>query len=179
MNAPPTPDAVSAIVSVASNIAPEDHIPRALAALAAATPIEAVSNFYITAPIGRPDQDAYYNGAVRIRHAGGAHALKFDTLRPIEAALGRARDGDAYAARPIDLDVLLYGGARHDEPDLTVPDPDLRDRPFLAAAAAEVGGDARLPGMDATLDALTTPAQRAGLTPAADFSRRMKERFAP
>lgn len=173
------PDAVAAIVSVASNIAPEENIPRALAALAGAAPIEAVSTFYVTAPIGGPGQEDYYNGAVRLRHRGGARRLKFETLRPIEDALGRVRGPDRYAAREIDLDVLLYGDATHRDPDLAVPDPDLLKRPFLAAAAAEVALDTTLPGMDATLDALTPPSARAGLRPAADFSRRMKERFAP
>lgn len=172
-------DAVGAVLSVASNIAPEEHIPRALAALSEALPIEAVSTFYVTAPLGRPEQGDYFNGAVRVRHQGGARHLKLEILRPIEAALGRVRTPDRYAARSIDLDVLLYGDARHDDPDLVLPDPDLRTRPFLAAAAAEVALTGALPGWDTTLDALAPPAVRADLTPAADFSRRMKERFLP
>lgn len=173
------PDSVAAIVSVASNIAPEENIPQALAALAAAVPIEAMSNFYITAPIDRPEQGEYYNGAVRLRHEGGARCLKFETLRPIEAALGRVRGDDRWAARPIDLDVLIYGDALHREPDLLVPDPDLCTRPFIAMAASEVALNVALPGLGTNLDALTPWAMRAELTPAVDFTRRMWERFLP
>jgi 2-amino-4-hydroxy-6-hydroxymethyldihydropteridine diphosphokinase len=168
---------VMALVSVASNIAPEEHIPRALEALDHAVGIDAVSTFHVTAPIGRPDQPPYYNGAVRLRHEGGARRLKFDTLRPIEGALGRVRGADPYAARTIDLDVLVYGLEAHHDDDLRVPDPDLLERPFLAAAAAELAPDLVPPGMHAPLNALTTPERRAGLTPALDFSRRMKERY--
>ncbi|MDY0000560.1 MAG: 2-amino-4-hydroxy-6-hydroxymethyldihydropteridine diphosphokinase [Polyangia bacterium] len=173
------PDAVAAIVSVASNIEPEENIPRALAALVERATIEALSLFYVTAPIGRPEQDHYYNGAVRLRHQGGARRLKLDVLRPIEDSLGRVRTGDRYAPRPIDLDLLLYGMQILEEPDLALPDPSLLTRPFLAVAAAEVALDPALPGMGTSLDALASSEARAGLTPAAEFSRLMKERFLP
>jgi 7,8-dihydro-6-hydroxymethylpterin-pyrophosphokinase len=91
--------------------------------------------------------------------------LKFEVLRRIEAALGRRRGPDKYAPRPIDLDLLLYGDSVVEEPDLVLPDPDLRTRPFLAAALQELA-----PG-------LIEPVAGFPGEPLAEFSRRLKERF--
>ena len=79
----------------------------------------------------REKQDVNIN-VWHIQTAVSARALKFGILRGIETDLGHARSADKYAARPIDLDLAVYGDAVIDEPDLHVPDPDIRERPFVA-----------------------------------------------
>jgi 7,8-dihydro-6-hydroxymethylpterin-pyrophosphokinase len=46
---------------------------------------------------------------VRRRTIETAGALQYDTLRSVEARLGRRRTADAWAARTMDLDLLLSG----------------------------------------------------------------------
>jgi 2-amino-4-hydroxy-6-hydroxymethyldihydropteridine diphosphokinase len=164
-------------ISVASNLDPVRHIEAALEALAALAPITGLSEFYVTAPIGRPDQPVYYNGVVRLNSPHAPRALKQLVLRPLEERLGRLRSDDKYAARTIDLDILLAGDVIVADPDLTLPDPDLHTRPFLAAAVLDIDPLLQLPGEEVPLAAHLGTEARGTLTPAADFSRRMKERY--
>jgi 2-amino-4-hydroxy-6-hydroxymethyldihydropteridine diphosphokinase len=63
-----------------------------------------------------------------------------DLCLAIERELGRERPARSTtpAPRPIDLDVLLYGGAILDEPGLIVPHPRLLDRAFVRIPLADV-----------------------------------------
>lgn len=166
-------------ISVASNVEPERHIEAALAALAAYAPLLGLSTFYITEPIGRAEQAPYYNGVVRLESKDAPDVLKEQVLRPIEKRLGRVRTADRYAPRPIDLDILLMGSLALSTPALTLPDPDLLTRPFLAAAVLDIAPLTRVPGMAAPLASQFPETLRDALMPAVDFSRQMKERFAP
>jgi 2-amino-4-hydroxy-6-hydroxymethyldihydropteridine diphosphokinase len=65
-----------------------------------------------------------------------------------EAALGRdrkaeatekARTGQRYAARPIDIDILFYDNETIDEPDLQIPHPRIAEREFVLAPLRELG----------------------------------------
>ena len=47
----------------------------------------------------------------------------------------------ANAPRTIDLDLILYGDVRLDEPALTIPHPRFRDRAFVLAPLAEIAPD--------------------------------------
>jgi 2-amino-4-hydroxy-6-hydroxymethyldihydropteridine diphosphokinase len=58
-------------------------------------------------------------------------------LLRIEKTLGRQRPY-AGAARTIDLDLILFGDAVIDEPDLTVPHPRFRERAFVLEPLAEI-----------------------------------------
>jgi 2-amino-4-hydroxy-6-hydroxymethyldihydropteridine diphosphokinase len=144
-------------ISLGSNVEPEANIPKALEQLAARVRLQGLSTFYRTEPVGPAGQPAFINGVAQVWTDLPPRALKSDILRPIEAALGRERGPDRYAPRPIDLDLLVYG----DMP----PDPDLRTRPFLAAALADLA-----PSLAPAVDG--SPGE-----PLLDFSSRLKERF--
>jgi biotin carboxyl carrier protein len=58
-------------------------------------------------------------------------------LKNIETRLGRVA-GERWGPRTIDLDILLYGDGRVDEPDLQVPHRRLFDRGFALIPLAEV-----------------------------------------
>lgn len=63
-------------------------------------------------------------------------------LQDIERAFGRDREREGYyGARPLDLDLLDVGGARFDDPRLTLPHPRLHDRDFVLLPLAEVAPD--------------------------------------
>lgn len=161
-------------IAVGSNIDPEINIPAGLWRLAGRVCLTRTSVFYRTAPLGRPEQDDYLNGVVEAAHEGGPVALR-ETLRQVEAETGRVRTADKYAARTLDLDLLLYGGEQVELPGFAVPDPDLWRRPFLAAAALELAPDLVVPGTGKRLRDLADAAAMEQLTAAADFTAALKE----
>lgn len=166
-----------AYISVASNIEPERNIVETLKRLSEKGTIEAVSLFYVTAAIGRPEQPAYLNGVVRMTGGWTPRALKFEVLRPIEAALGRVRTADPYAARTIDLDIVLFGARVICAPDLVVPDPDIRKRSFLAAALLELAPDLVMPDTGAALAECVDRTVMDDLQKAEGFTALLKEKF--
>ncbi len=162
-------------MGVGSNIDPADNIERALEQLDEFAPIVRVSNFYITQPLERPEQATYRNGAVRIEFARGPRALKFEVLRAIEEALGRKRGADRFAARTIDLDVVLYGDAVTDDGELALPHPDVFARAFVAAPLLDIEPALRIPGSGwaSDLDCV----KDAALEVDAELTQRLKERW--
>ncbi len=169
---------VRACISVAGNIAPTEVLPKALEQLRRATRLAGLSRFFVTPAIGRPEQPDYYNGVATVETNLPPRALKFDLLRGIEEALGRVRGADKFAARTVDLDVLLYGDWVVREHDLVIPDPDLLDREFLAAGVLELAPDIVVPSMTAPLRDLVDAGALARLRVDEVFSRQMHERFA-
>lgn len=164
-------------ISVGGNIRPEEAIPQALDMLHGVCPIHAVSTFYRTAALDRPEQPPYLNGVALILYDGHPGLLKRDILRPIEAALGRVRTVDPYAARPVDLDVILCGTLVVDESGLRLPDPDIRARVFLVAGLMELEPELILPGTALPIKDLFTQEQRDALMPDMPFTTAIKERF--
>jgi 2-amino-4-hydroxy-6-hydroxymethyldihydropteridine diphosphokinase len=168
---------VKAYIAVGSNIEPEKNIPEALERLKRYAQIKAISTFYRTLPITRPEQPSFLNGVWQIDTAGKARTLKFEILRRIEAELGRVRTEDRYAARTIDLDIALYGDAVIDEPDLHIPDPDIRRRPFIAVPLLELAPCLVLPDTGEQLSSLTTTRATEHLVPAYDFTESLRARI--
>ncbi len=169
--------AETAYISVASNLEPERNILEALRRLSGHGTIEAVSMFYVTGAINRPEQPPYMNGVVRVTGEWTPHALKFDVLRLIEAALGRVRTADKFAARTMDLDIVLFGPRVIREPGLVIPDPDIRTRPFLAAALLDLAPALVLPDTGEALAACVDAAAMEGLHTAEKFTALVKEMF--
>jgi 2-amino-4-hydroxy-6-hydroxymethyldihydropteridine diphosphokinase len=163
------------LIGVGANLDPEENIAEGLGLLARLVPVTAVSPFYATAAIGRPGQPDYLNGVVLVEHGCGPAALRDDILRPVEAARGRVRTADAYAARTLDLDVLLYGERASREAGMVLPDPHLWERPFLAAAALELAPGLVVPGTGRLLRDLADRVAVAACRRADAFSERIRE----
>ncbi len=79
-------------VGVGSSVAPEAHVPRALACLDDAVGVLAVSAFYLTPALERPADPPFVNGVVEVR------ALLAPA--PLKALLGRIEDRVPDAHRP-------------------------------------------------------------------------------
>ncbi len=137
---------VRAFVSIGSNIDPARNVRAALRALARQVELIGISTVYLTPAEARPEQPFFYNCIAEIRTETDPLHLKFQILRPIEAALGRIRTADKFAARTIDLDLVVYGDLQLDEDGLVLPDPEIYKRPFLAVPLAELVPDLVLPG---------------------------------
>jgi 2-amino-4-hydroxy-6-hydroxymethyldihydropteridine diphosphokinase len=112
-------------------------MPQAVAALRHLLDDVSVSSFHDTAPVGVPlPHPNYLNAAVTGLTRLGPRVL-LTRLLEIERTLGRVRP-HVNAPRTIDLDLILYGDLRLDEPALTLPHPRFRDRHFVLAPLAEI-----------------------------------------
>jgi 2-amino-4-hydroxy-6-hydroxymethyldihydropteridine diphosphokinase len=107
--------------------------------------IVAVSSLRETDPVGYLDQPRFLNGAVEVETSLTAREL-LDRLLEIERSLGRERTGPRFGPRTVDLDLLLYGGERIDEPSLRVPHPRLHERAFALEPLAELDTALEVPG---------------------------------
>ena len=130
--------AVVAYLLLGSNIGDRAaHLQQAQKALATtAGEIVAASAFYETAAWGLEDQPAFLNQALAIRTALDAPALLAACLATEQQA-GRERQ-QRWAARTLDVDILLYGDAIIQTPTLTVPHPALPSRRFALTPLAEI-----------------------------------------
>jgi 2-amino-4-hydroxy-6-hydroxymethyldihydropteridine diphosphokinase len=98
------------------------------------------SRWHDTAPHGvSPGQPRYLNGVVVGETELSAREL-LDRLLAIEAAAGRTRPAPM-APRTLDLDLILYGDKKIEEPGLLVPHPRFRDRLFVLEPLAELAPD--------------------------------------
>ncbi len=90
----------------------------------------------------------------RARHRARAAAELLELLLDVERQLGRERSGPRYGPRTIDLDLLLYGDERLDEPGLQVPHPRLQERLFVLEPLAELAPDLEIPGVGTVRETL-------------------------
>lgn len=166
-------------VAVGSNLCPQENIQHALDLLRKHTPLIGISTFYRTAAIARPDQPDYLNGAVAVQVADRLRHFKYDVLRGIEERLGRVRGIDRYAARPIDLDIAVCGSLVIRDPGMEIPDPDIRCRPFLAAALLELDPEMILPDTQEPLSHIVERELPGPLNADSAFTAAIKERYLP
>lgn len=116
------------------------HLNHAIARLQTVLRNVRVSRFRETVPVGvHGPQPLYLNAA-----AAGSTTLPpravLEALLAIERERGRERPAPK-AARSLDLDLILYGAAVLDEPDLVIPHPRFRERRFVLEPLAEVAPD--------------------------------------
>ena len=104
--------------------------------------IVAVSSLYQSPALvgeGEPPGPDFLNAVVEIETDMSPHEL-LALLKEIEHALGR-RPSKRWAARPIDIDILLYGDEVIDTPELTIPHAALPERDFVLVPLAEIAPD--------------------------------------
>lgn len=105
------------------------------AALAAIGDVVAVSPILTTAPIG-PSIRRFANMAALIETDEAPPAL-LARLKATERDFGRRR-GQAWGARVIDLDIVLWSGGSWADGVLTVPHPAFRERRFVLDPVAAI-----------------------------------------
>lgn len=103
----------------------------------------AKSSLYRTAPVDAQGDD-YFNLVVKIDTALSARAL-LALCHRIEHQFGRERPF-CNAPRTLDLDILLFGDERIDEPDLVVPHPRAAERAFVLVPLVEIDAGLSIPG---------------------------------
>lgn len=106
-------------------------------AVASLPDVEAVSPLYETEPVGGPpEQRPYLNLVVELATERTPREL-LELGGRLEEAAGRVR-GERFGPRPLDVDVLLAGDQKLEEPDLVVPHPRMWERRFVLAPLADL-----------------------------------------
>ena len=141
-------DSVIAYVGLGSNQDnPVGQVRHALAELAVlpATRLFVSSRIYRSAPLGPANQPDYINAVAALETRLPADTL-LAALQAIESRHGRVRGPVRWGPRTLDLDLLLYGDAVIDAPDLQVPHPGLPERVFVLYPLNEIAPRLAVPG---------------------------------
>ncbi len=144
-----------AYIAIGSNIDPRANIQRCLELLAAVpeSHLVAESRWYRTLPWGIEAQADFINLVVALDTALTAEALLQHT-QAIEQRLDRVR-AVKNGPRTIDLDILLFGDAIIDGPNLSIPHPALLERDFMLTPLLDIAADLQHPVEQQALRDLT------------------------
>jgi len=131
----------TALLGLGSNLGDREATLRAAVAAIDALPdvrVSRTSAFHRSRPVGGPaGQGEFLNAAATIETKTPPLRLLAE-LQDIESRLGRRATTVRWAARPLDIDLLLYGAEVIETPMLTLPHPRLTFRRFVLAPAVEV-----------------------------------------
>ena len=129
------------------------HILQAVAEIQAAGAVQnfRLSGLYRTAPWGNLDQDWFVN-ACGIGETALSPTQLLHFVQGIEQRMGRKRIIH-WGPRTIDIDLLYYGSAKLDLPDLMIPHVEVLNRAFVLVPLLELKPDLVLGGVTAS-DAL-------------------------
>ena len=101
--------------------------------------VVAVSPVYETDPEGGPEQGPYLNCVVELDVDITARQL-LGICHRLESAAHRVRTV-RWGPRTLDVDILLMGELRVDEPDLQIPHPRMRQRRFVLQPLRDLAPD--------------------------------------
>jgi 2-amino-4-hydroxy-6-hydroxymethyldihydropteridine diphosphokinase len=138
-----------AYIGIGSNLEdPKAQVLRAGEALKtlAATRLVRISPLYRSKPFGPVPQPDFVNAAAGVLTQLDSRAL-LEALRAIEREFGRPAERQRWGPRIIDLDLLVYGRERRDEPDLSLPHPGIVERNFVLYPLADLAPDLDVPGL--------------------------------
>jgi 2-amino-4-hydroxy-6-hydroxymethyldihydropteridine diphosphokinase len=140
---------IRAFVALGSNLGDREATLRAAVGRLAGLPkteVRGVSAFRDTEPVGYVHQPRFLNGAVELE-TGLAPRELLDALLELERDFGRDRStSPPQGPRTLDLDLLLYGDEKIDEPGLEIPHPRLHERAFVLEPLAELDPALEVPG---------------------------------
>ena len=134
---------MKAVVALGANIgSPREQMDEAIALLGEATEVKAVSTYFVTKPVGGPEQPDYLNAVCILESELPALDL-LAVLQGIEKSLGRERDV-RWGPRTIDLDLIQYGSLLSAAAELELPHPRAHERRFVLEPWCEIEPDAIL-----------------------------------
>ena len=95
-----------------------------------------LSSLYDSDPVGVLGQPPFLNAVAMLETELQARQLLWN-LNLIESRLGRVRS-ERWGPRTIDLDILFFGGQVLDDPDLTLPHPEIANRAIVLIPLCEL-----------------------------------------
>ena len=108
--------------------------------------VKALSSLMESAPVDCPQgSDFFLNGALWGEWQGSCREL-MELCQQIEIETGRLEVREINSPRPLDLDILLFGGELIDEADLIVPHKRMLERDFVMLPLLEIAADWIIPG---------------------------------
>jgi 2-amino-4-hydroxy-6-hydroxymethyldihydropteridine diphosphokinase len=123
-------------ISIGSNIDKDKHIPASLSALEQAFGELTTSSIYESEPVGFTG-DVFYNLVVGFDSDLEVKAVA-KQLRQIELDNGRTPDSRKFAARTLDLDLILYGDLIVNDGRLQIPRNEIEHYAFVLEPLAEI-----------------------------------------
>jgi 2-amino-4-hydroxy-6-hydroxymethyldihydropteridine diphosphokinase len=132
-----------AAIALGSNLDdPEEHVKRGFDDLAALpkTTLLARSKLYRTKPVGYAEQPDFINACALVDTTLAPREL-LRGLLDIEKRHGRQR-GIPNGPRTLDLDIVVYGEEKIDEPGLAIPHPRAAERDFVLDPLRDVWPEA-------------------------------------
>ena len=139
-----------ACIALGSNLgSPRETVLRAMERLQefSAAPVVR-SSLYETDPVDCPPGSPKFVNAVigLIPHPGETPESLLKKLQGLEREFGREPKRVHNEARPLDLDLIAFGGEVRNTPELVLPHPRARERRFVLEPLAEIAPDLILPG---------------------------------
>jgi len=143
-----------AYLSLGSNIGNrQEHLAAGVASVVANDDYR-TSSVYETEPVGGVPQDDYWNMVIELTTEATPREL-LERARRAEDARGRVREV-RWGPRTLDVDVLLVGEERSDDPEIIVPHPRLYERSFVLVPLRELAPGLVTPEqLDAGVGAVT------------------------
>jgi 2-amino-4-hydroxy-6-hydroxymethyldihydropteridine diphosphokinase len=151
-------------IALGANLDPARNLRLAIERLNERCRIDAVSPVYESPPVDGSDQPCYLNAVARAITALPPRELKGGVLRAIEAELGRVRTADPFAARPVDLDLILYGDRVQSSGEVRVPAEGITRHAHVAVPLADLAPSLRHPERDETMASIADSVNGGGLT---------------
>lgn len=143
------PSLATVFVALGSNLGDrERHISKAcedISALQAGSNL-VCSTVYETDPMGPQNQPDYLNAVCRFSYSETPLYL-MEELQAIERQHGRIQSTERWTARPLDLDILLFGRELLDEPRLQIPHVGIGERSFVLWPLIELEPELNVPGL--------------------------------
>lgn len=130
-------------ISIGSNINKDEHIPASLWALEQTFGALTISSIYESEPVGFTG-DVFYNLVVGF-DSDLEVKMVAKQLRQIELDNGRTRDSRKFAARTLDLDLILYGDLIINDGRLQIPRDEIEHYAFVLEPLAEIAPDLKHP----------------------------------
>jgi len=153
---------VQVFVSGGSNIDAVTNIRNAVAGLRGEFGELSLSSVYRSPAVGFDGED-FLNiiiGFVTDRSASDCAGV----MNALESASGRTDAQRGFTARPLDLDMVLYGDLVDGSPELRVPRDDVTEYPFVLGPLAEIAPDFRHPVTGETMADMWRGFDRSNLT---------------
>lgn len=114
------------------------------------------SSLWQTTPVDcPPGSPKFVNAVVGLEpRAGETPESLLEKLLMLEKKFGRAPKQIPNEPRPLDLDLIAFGGETRRSPDLTLPHPRAPVRRFVLQPLSEIAPDLILPGQERTVSQL-------------------------